>query len=172
MTPAGWYPIGTPSSLIPTTRSAAERDALFGTPSTSATQIELQNQGARTYRIDLGVTEQYFATYNATTNPGGLDTPGWTANTRQVGSRPIQPTSAVIATGTGSANAKGVVSFTGASAVSLNGVFPQTFKTYKILIRYIPGSGNVNVFFAFEVLELTTPPVDIATPVHNQPRLG
>lgn len=77
MTPAGWYPIGSPSSLIPTTRSAAERDALFGTPSTSATQIELQNRGARTYRADLGVTEQYFAAYHATNNPVGRSLAGW-----------------------------------------------------------------------------------------------
>lgn len=57
--------------------SSTARDARWGTPPTSTAQLALQNLGARTVRTDLGFTEQYFATYNATTNIGGTLVPGW-----------------------------------------------------------------------------------------------
>lgn len=47
--------------------NAAERDALFPSP----------KQGDRVFRLDLGYTEQYWQTYNATTNPNGADISGW-----------------------------------------------------------------------------------------------
>lgn len=146
MTPAGWYPIGSPSSLIPTTRSAAERDAIFGTPSTSATQIELQNRGARTYRADLGVTEQYFAAYNATSNLVGRDSPGWYSTTRQTGLVPIKPSSIVVAGGTASVNALGKVTFTNATSIKLIGTFGQLFDKYLMVYRAVKNSTNANDF--------------------------
>lgn len=135
MTPAGWYPIGSPSSLIPTTRSAAERDAIFGTPSTSATQIELQNRGARTYRADLGVTEQYFAAYHATNNVSGRDIAGWYSTTRSSGLVPIRPTSITAVTGTASINALGKVTFSGCSAIALDGCYSTKFDNYIAIVR-------------------------------------
>jgi hypothetical protein len=57
--------------------SAAARNAHWGTPTTSSTQLALQNLGATTIRTDTGVVERYFATYNATTNIGGSAAPGW-----------------------------------------------------------------------------------------------
>jgi hypothetical protein len=57
--------------------SATARNARWGTPTTSAAQLTLQNLGARTVRTDLGFTEQYFATYNASSNIGGTLVPGW-----------------------------------------------------------------------------------------------
>jgi hypothetical protein len=51
---------------------------------------------------------------------------------------PVAPSSAVIATGSGSTNSLGVVSFTGATAVSLNGVFgTDTFLSYRVIIRIV-----------------------------------
>lgn len=58
--------------------SAAARDTKWGTPTTSSTQLALQNLGATTIRTDLGVVERYFALYNASTNPGGVSgAAGW-----------------------------------------------------------------------------------------------
>jgi len=51
----------------PNVASQAERDALFPAPV----------QGNRVYRVDLGLTEGYFETFNASSNPGGRPTPGW-----------------------------------------------------------------------------------------------
>jgi hypothetical protein len=57
--------------------SAAARDSRWGVPTTIADQRILQNLGARTVRTDTGFTEQYFASYNATNNPGGAASAGW-----------------------------------------------------------------------------------------------
>lgn len=57
--------------------SSAARDTKWGTPTTSSTQLALQNKGATTIRTDTGIVERYFATYNVSTNPGGMKTPGW-----------------------------------------------------------------------------------------------
>lgn len=47
----------------------------------------------------------------------------------------IVPTSVAVGSGTGTANAAGQVTFTGASSVSLNGVFTSTYDNYKILFQ-------------------------------------
>lgn len=57
--------------------SAADRDAYWGTPSTSTAQRLLQDRGAHTVRTDKGWTERYYATWNGTTNPGGASVAGW-----------------------------------------------------------------------------------------------
>lgn len=69
---------GTSNPDIRVSASAAARDAYFGTPTTSAAQLALQRRSALTLRTDLGWAEQYFALYNATTNPAGArGGPGW-----------------------------------------------------------------------------------------------
>lgn len=50
------------------------------------------------------------------------------------GLRMVVPTSVAVGSGTGSANSAGYVTFSGASSVSLNGVFNSTYDNYKILI--------------------------------------
>ncbi|WP_396190131.1 hypothetical protein [Flavobacterium sp.] len=145
MTPAGWYPIGSPASLIPTTRSAAERDAIFGTPSTSATQLELQNRGARTYRADLGVTEQYFALYNASTNPVGRDSAGWYSLSSQHGLVPVRATTVTFVSGTGSVNALGQITFSNCTKVSLDGLFTSEFKNYRVMFGCNGSSANTSI---------------------------
>lgn len=57
--------------------TAAARDAYWGVPGSEAARITLQNRGATTVRTDVGWTERYYATYNATTNPGGASPAGW-----------------------------------------------------------------------------------------------
>lgn len=61
------------------------------------------------------------------------------------GLTPVIPTSVVIASGSGEVNSLGELSFTGASSISLNGVFTSEYRNYKILLRYTPASGAVNV---------------------------
>ena len=57
--------------------SSAARDAKFGVPADETARLALQNSGAVTIRTDTGWTEQYYATYNAATNPGGASPAGW-----------------------------------------------------------------------------------------------
>lgn len=75
MQTAGIPPVSNPQ--IVTAPSAAARDAYWGTPTTEAARLALQAKGAQTVRTDKGWTEQYFATFNASTNPQGTTTPGW-----------------------------------------------------------------------------------------------
>jgi hypothetical protein len=44
----------------------------------------------------------------------------------------VVPTSVAVGSGSGSASALGIVTFSGASSVSLNGVFSSTYKNYRI----------------------------------------
>jgi hypothetical protein len=57
--------------------TAAARDAYWGVPATEAARVTLQGRGATTIRTDKGWTERYYATYNASTNPGGATPAGW-----------------------------------------------------------------------------------------------
>ncbi len=68
-------PVSNPQ--IVTAPSAAARDQYWGVPATEADRLTLQAKGAQTVRTDLGTTEQYFATYDATTNPVGRTPAGW-----------------------------------------------------------------------------------------------
>lgn len=119
-------------SLPPVVANGTERDAKFMSPT----------QGLQVWRDDLGAVQTYFGLYNASTNPGGRDSAGWYTSNRASGIVPIRPTTATIVTGTGSANSIGTVSFTGASSVSLNGVFTSEYKNYKIIINVAPSSGS------------------------------
>lgn len=152
MTPAGWYPIGAPSSLIPTTRSAAERNAIFGTPSTSTTQLELQNRGARTYRSDLGLTEQYFGVFNATTNPGGRDTAGWYSIDRQRGLVPIRPANVTYTGNSLSVNALGQISGLSITNMNIMGVFTGEFRNYLVLVSGYKTGATANNFVSARVM--------------------
>lgn len=50
---------------------------------------------------------------------------------------PVKPTSVVVAGGTAATNSLGVVSFTNATALSLNGIFTSAYSVYKMII-FIP----------------------------------
>jgi hypothetical protein len=120
-------------SLPPVVATAAERDAKFMAPT----------QGLQVWRNDLGLVETYYGLYNASTNPGGRDSAGWYTDTRAMGLVPVRPTTATIASGTGSANSMGVVSFTGATSVSLDGVFTSKYANYFIMWNLITTADSV-----------------------------
>lgn len=121
-------------SLPPVVATAAERDAKFMAPT----------QGTQVWRNDLGAVETYYGLYNASTNPGGRDSAGWYTDTRQTGLRPIQPTSVTIATGSGTANSLGQISFTGATSITLNGVFSSAYQNYRIVINTLKNGVTAN----------------------------
>lgn len=57
--------------------SSTARDAHFGVPANDTQRLALQNAGVECIRTDLGYVEAYYATYNASTNPGGATPAGW-----------------------------------------------------------------------------------------------
>lgn len=103
------------------------------------------SEGMVSYLADTDNVEVYRAI--------GTAAPGWSplayvGDTSSVGLIPVRPSSVVIATGSGSANDLGVVSFTGASSVSLNDVFTSGYTNYKIIFNAVPSStGTINLRF-------------------------
>ncbi|MBZ4486285.1 hypothetical protein [Microbacterium sp. cx-55] len=73
---AGGIPPVTPAPVM-VAATAAARDAFWGVPANETARRTLQNRGATTVRTDKGWTERYYATYDATTNPGGVKVAGW-----------------------------------------------------------------------------------------------
>lgn len=67
----------------------------------------------------------------------------------RVGLVPISPSSVVIATGSGSANTLGQVSFTGATAISLNDVFSSSYKAYRVLLSIGTATATADVKVKF-----------------------
>jgi hypothetical protein len=55
---------------------------------------------------------------------------------------PMVPTSVAVGSGTGTANALGQVTFSGASSVSLNGVFTSAYRNYKMVCQYTVSVGQ------------------------------
>ena len=123
-------------SLPPVVATQAERDAKFMSPT----------QGLQVWRDDLGAVETYYGLYNASTNPGGRNTAGWYTTERSGGLVPVKPAAITIATGTGSFNALGVVSFSGATAIQLDGVFTSNYKNYYIEVNYEGSSTSTGVY--------------------------
>jgi hypothetical protein len=63
----------------------------------------------------------------------------------------IVPTSISVTGGSGSVSSTGAISFTSASAISLNGCFSSTYKTYKLLINQTTSTSNVELYYRMRV---------------------
>jgi hypothetical protein len=100
---------------------------------------------------DTGVMQTYFELYNVSTNVGGRETAGWYTNTRSAGLVPIMIPSVTIATGSGSANSMGVVTFTGATSIKLNNVFSATYANYKLIMDVTTGATSDNVLMQMKL---------------------
>jgi hypothetical protein len=61
-----------------------------------------------------------------------------------VGLNKVIPTSVALGSGSGSVDATGTVTFTGASSVSLNNCFSSTYDNYKIMYDFIGSTGTNN----------------------------
>jgi hypothetical protein len=61
----------------------------------------------------------------------------------------VVPTSVAVGSGSGSVDANGAVTFSGASSISLNGCFNSTFDNYKLLFYCNAASATANINFRF-----------------------
>lgn len=110
-----------------TVNSQAERDLLYPTPV----------QGNSVFRNDLGFIQTYYGAWNATTNPGGRGSvAAWYDNQRNMGLVPIVPPTVNVSGGSATANTLGVVSFTSATSISLNGCFTAGYTNYLLIFDY------------------------------------
>ena len=66
------------------------------------------------------------------------------------GLRMVVPSSIAVGSGSGSANAAGYVTFSGASSVSLNGVFSSTYDNYRIVCDFT-GSTTIATYIRLRV---------------------
>jgi len=71
------------------------------------------------------------------------------------GLKPIVPSSVAIGSGSSSISTLGQVSFTGASSVSLNGVFSSTYDNYKLLMSISATSATLSVNLRFRVASVS-----------------
>lgn len=63
----------------------------------------------------------------------------------EVGLVPVIPTTVVVSGGTATVNSVGLVTFSGVSTVSLNGMFSSSYKNYRMLLTITSASGNTSV---------------------------
>lgn len=121
-----------------TVASAAARNTLFPSPV----------QGQSVFRTDLGSTERFFSAYNSSTNPGGEKNAGWYPS-HDGGLVPLIPSS-IDSTGTAgrsvSISPTGFVTFSGCVTVSLNNVFSDKYKMYRLVVPKHWVNGNTNLY--------------------------
>jgi hypothetical protein len=129
--------------------SATARDSRWGLPTTSAAQLVLQNLGARTIRTDTGFTEQYFAIFHASTNPGGRLTAGWYPLPQAAGLLPVRPSAVTFVTGTGSVTTSGDIAFSGCTAVHIEGAFLDPARNYRVIVSHSFSSGVMSAALRF-----------------------
>lgn len=125
------------TGIQPVVASSAARDAIFASPS----------QGNSVWRNDLGAVETYYAAYNSSTNPGGRTPAGWYAG-QDGGLIPITPTSVQVGTGTASVSGTGVITYSGTAGIRLNGIFSNTYRSYKI-VHIFDASTTTTIRFRF-----------------------
>jgi hypothetical protein len=58
---------------------------------------------------------------------------------------PVSPASVVVATGTAAVNSLGVVSFTGATGVSLNGIFTSNYTNYRLMAKITASTATATI---------------------------
>jgi hypothetical protein len=78
-----------------------------------------------------------------TASTGGTTT--WTTPTTP-GLVQVVATSVAVGSGSGSVDANGAVTFTGASSISLNGCFTSTYENYRIICDITNGSADAVIF--------------------------
>ena len=116
------------NSGIPVFATTTTRDAAFG------------GAGEKT------LAEGQFAYIEATDQTQYYSGSSWQSVGVTPGLIPMVPTSVAVGSGTGTANALGQVTFSGASSVSLNGVFTSAYRNYKVVGKML-GSATLDVFF-------------------------
>jgi hypothetical protein len=86
-----------------------------------------------------------------------LSSSGNVALDSELGLSLITPTSIAATGGSGSISTTGTVSFTSASAISLNGVFSSTYNNYKIVVSNVSGNqGSLALRLRADATDLTS----------------
>lgn len=115
------------NSGIPVFSTTTTRDNSFG-----GTGEKVLAEGQFAY-IEATDTTQY---YNGSSWVSVGTTPGLV---------PVTPTSVAVGSGSATTSANGQVTFTGASSISLNGVFSATYDNYRIIISPDAASTTFNI---------------------------
>lgn len=133
---------GSTPGVIPAGTSA-QRDTHWGAPSTAATRVALAAKGARWYNTDKGWTEQYFAQYSdaGSTPRFSSSNPGW----KPVGRALVHPTTLVTTGGSATDRGDYIVVASGATNVTLQGVFTDDFEDYEVIIKATDNADNTAI---------------------------
>jgi hypothetical protein len=107
---------------------------LYGEDDSEATFSALLNKAGTTVNTQLGLDRGRLTTLEARPLSGLV---------------PLSPASVVVASGTASTNSLGQVTFTSASALSLNGIFTSAYKNYKVYIAAEADAGQREVRMRF-----------------------
>lgn len=139
-----------PSSYVAS--SSSVRDSYFGVPADETQRLALQNSGVQCFRSDKGWTEQYLATYNSSTNPGGATPAGWYPfQGVKPAARLIRPANQSTSGTSGTATK---IEFNSVVFDTANLSGPNTYSLtapvagiYHVLIHTAYASGNAALFF-------------------------
>lgn len=148
---------------------AGWRDFVAGEVLTAANvQDYLQDQAVMTFASStargsaIASPSEGMTTYLADSNV--LETYSGSAWERQTGGLiPVIPTTVTIATGSGSANSIGVVTFTGATSVALDGVFTSAYTNYRVVVT-VSATSTTNGIRG----RLASAGVELGTTVYNR----
>ena len=103
----------------------------YGEDDSEATFSALLNKAASTTDTQIGADRTRLTTLEARKLAGLI---------------PVVPTSVTASSGTGSYNSSGTVTFTGATGITLNGVFTSAYKNYFIDINFTDSSSSTGVY--------------------------
>lgn len=141
--------LATRVGALETFNTVAQSVSVGGTGATSFTSgAYLKGAGTSAVTAQAGIpatdiTSGTLATARLPTIPVAN---GGTGNTTGSGLVPIVPSSVSVSSGTGSFNSStGVVTFTGATSLSIYGVFSSAYENYRMIVIYDSTSGGTDV---------------------------
>ena len=91
------------------------------------------------------LAEGQFAYIEATDTTQYYNGSAWVSVGTTPGLVPVTPTSVAVGSGSATTSANGQVTFTGASSISLNGVFSATYDNYRIILSPDAASTTFNI---------------------------
>jgi hypothetical protein len=111
--------------------NTSQSDNRYLTQSSASTTYLTQSSASSTYLTQSSASSTYLTQSSASTAYRTIGSTGLAK---------IVPSSIAVGSGTSSANAFGTVTFSGVSSISLNGVFSETYTSYKIVLTNVKSS--------------------------------